>query len=227
MSDKVIDRAEVRSALKEGAFDNKRTKEAAPTKAPGPDVIEVNIPLEPRVRQPPTPEQHAVETVEDEEEVHTSEPEHGRDMPEEMFRNNNQGTPGTEEDELDPVEMLAYLSDSRFPKPDRISSRREAMELDISPLPTINAGTLVGRTFITDPDEEGEQVRAKIDMIEATQHATADGKEKLWEFRCRVGDKKFNEILTFNQMIKWCARDADSDDMFRFDGILDHRGGQH
>ncbi len=48
-SDKVICRAEVRTALKEGAFDNKRAKEAAPTKAPGPDVIEVNIPLEPGV----------------------------------------------------------------------------------------------------------------------------------------------------------------------------------
>ena len=24
-------------------------------------------------------------------------------------------------------------------------------------------------------------------------------------------------------MIEWCARDADSDDMFRFDGIIDHR----
>ena len=233
-SDKVIDRAEVRSALKEGPFDNKRAKEAAPTKAPGPDVIEVNIPLEPRVRQPPTPE-HEVETVEDEEEVPTSGPDQGRDIPVDMFADTKQGTPSMplhtasyeeyaqDEDREDPVIMLAYLTDSRFPKPDWISSYHEAQELEVSSLPTINASTLVGRTFITDPDEEGEQLRAKTDMIEATQHATADGKEKLWEFRCRVGDKKFNEILTFNQMIEWCARDADSDDMFRFDGILDHR----
>ena len=90
-------------------------------------------------------------------------------------------------------------------------------------MPTINVGNLLGRSFITDPDEEGEQLRARIESIEDTEDSTADGKQRLWKFKCRVGNDKFQEVLTYNQMLDWCEREQTSDDMYKFDAILDHR----
>ena len=58
-----------------------------------------------------------------------------------------------EGDEVDPVKMLACLTDSRFQKPDRIASQREAMEWDVSTLPTVNTGALAGRNLHHDIDQ--------------------------------------------------------------------------
>ena len=105
-------------------------------------------------------------------------------------------------------------------------TRREANAAPINdegPVPTVNVGLLMGRTFITDPDEEGEQKRAKIQKIEPADITTADGRQQLYKFRCKVGDHAFEEIITYNQMLEWCNRDVDKDDMYKFDAILDHR----
>ena len=55
--------------------------------------------------------------------------------------------------------------------------------------PTIDATDTLGRTFITSPNESGEQVRARIEEAEFTQQRTADEMEPLIKFRCKVGDE--------------------------------------
>ena len=90
-------------------------------------------------------------------------------------------------------------------------------------LPTIDTSGLLGRTFLPDPDEEGEQHRAKILGVEITEDKNVDGTEELFRFRCKVGEKKFDQILTQRQMMEWCERDNDKDDMYRIEAIIDHR----
>ena len=46
-------------------------------------------------------------------------------------------------------------------------------------LPTIDIGSIIGRTFITTQDEDGEQVRARIDEAKFLQDRTADEAEPL------------------------------------------------
>ena len=71
-------------------------------------------------------------------------------------------------------------------------------------LPTIDSTGLLGRTFIPNPDENGEQTRAKIEGVDLIDQQTADKKEELYKFRCKVGDRTFEHILTYNKMLEWC-----------------------
>jgi len=89
-------------------------------------------------------------------------------------------------------------------------------------LPTIDSTGLLGRTFIPDPDENGEQKRAKLEAVELTGNQTADGKEEIYKFRARVGDKTFEHIMTYNKMLEWCDRDLDKDDMYRIEAVIGH-----
>ena len=76
--------------------------------------------------------------------------------------------------------------------------------------------------FINNPDENGEQVCAKIDEIEFTGKTTPDGKQELFCFRSRVGEKTFENITTYNKMVEWCDCDLGKDDFFGIDSIVGH-----
>ncbi len=91
------------------------------------------------------------------------------------------------------------------------------------PLPTIDIDSLLNRTFITSPDEHGEQTRAKVLSAQPLIETTADGSEQLHKFKCKVGTKVFEEVMSYNQMLDWCERDAHKDDMHTFSTILDHK----
>ena len=90
-------------------------------------------------------------------------------------------------------------------------------------LPELDSADILGRTFITTPDDDGEQRRARIEEAKPVEHRTADDMQPLWAFKCRVGDKVFEEIVTYNRMLEWCDRDLDKDDFFRFVAIHGHR----
>jgi hypothetical protein len=80
----------------------------------------------------------------------------------------------------------------------RIHSRIEAYIKAGGTLPTVHVGELLGRTFISEPDEEGEQLRTKISGIETTDEPTNDNTQQLYKFKCEVNDKVFEEIMTYN-----------------------------
>ena len=106
---------------------------------------------------------------------------------------------------------------------DILRSRRERAVKAGRPLHNIDTSTLLGRTFINDPNEEGEQVRAKIDDIIPTGDWTADRKHRLFRFKAKVGEQRFDKVLTYNKMLEWCERDMLLDGYFEIDGILGHR----
>ena len=83
-------------------------------------------------------------------------------------------------------------------------------------MPVLDMSDLINRTYITNPDKNGEQLRAVIDQIEKTKERTADKKEALYKFRAKAGDKVYEEMMTYNQMLEWCDRDLDKDDFFNF-----------
>ena len=90
-------------------------------------------------------------------------------------------------------------------------------------LPTIDVTDILNRTFITTPDEDGEQKRAKIEDVEVMEERTPDGTEPLLKFKCSVGQEKFEEIMTYNRMLQWCEQAKDADDFFRLTAITGHR----
>ena len=90
-------------------------------------------------------------------------------------------------------------------------------------LPTFDVEDLIGRTFIDNPDDEGVQVRATIEAATPTGRNVADKSERLYKFRCKVGDKAFEEIMSYNKMLEWCDRDLQADDFYRVNDITGHK----
>ena len=62
------------------------------------------------------------------------------------------------------------------------------------PLPTIDLDSLLNRTFISQPDDHGEQTRAKIISAQPLDETTADGSEQLHRFKCKVGAKAYSSM---------------------------------
>ena len=80
-------------------------------------------------------------------------------------------------------------------------------------LPTSDTSTLLRRTFIKSPDENGEQVHATIDRVEFTGKTTPDGKHDLFWFRAKVGEKTLKNVMMYNMMVEWCDCDLKKDDV--------------
>ena len=102
------------------------------------------------------------------------------------------------------------------------SAMEDAVEQGYN-LPTIDVKDIIGRTFISAPDDKGEQRRARIEEVEFSQRRTADEAEPLLRFKCKAGDKRFDEVMTYNRMLQWCDMHKDSDKYFRLETILNHR----
>ena len=95
--------------------------------------------------------------------------------------------------------------------------------LEDGELPTIDVTNLLNRTFIANPDDSGQQTRAKVISAVPVNETDADGVDQIYKFRCKHGDAVFEEIVSYNKMLEWCDRDLDKDDMYRIDTILAHR----
>ena len=245
--DQILHRSRVRSATKGGAFDNFKAKADAPNIRPtlptrvvlGNEDAEAIEDVTKEAAKEPVP---VVETVHEEE-----TPTEPNDDAEELFPSGQanvsevqhpdegkgshdmEASPDDEEKAKIPAPMydektgweshhdwikrvLPYSAKDTVQEEDR----KKALE-------PIDASGLLNRSFITNPDAEGEQLRAIIDRIEKTEEKTADRKETLFKFRAKAGDKVFEEVMTHGKMLEWCDRDLDKDDFYNFSAISGHR----
>ena len=90
-------------------------------------------------------------------------------------------------------------------------------------MPFFKSDDLLGRTFITNPDSDHEQHRARIDGIELLQQSTADGAQPLFKFKCSSKGRTFEEVITYNKMLDWVKRDQHKPHYHRLEAILNHR----
>jgi len=103
---------------------------------------------------------------------------------------------------------------------------RTAMEEIISKggsLPEIDAQDIIGKSFISMPDEKGEQQRARIVDVDISKEKAVDRDEHMLRFKCKVGEKTFDEVLTYNQMLNWIEKSAVEDQYFIVDSIIAHQ----
>ena len=47
--------------------------------------------------------------------------------------------------------------------------------------------------------------------------------EPLIKFRCKVGEKRFKEVMTYNRMLQWCDQHKDSGEFYCLVEINGHR----
>jgi len=94
-----------------------------------------------------------------------------------------------------------------------------------TPLPTYDPRDLVGRTYISSPDDDDDGAQHRVDIIDVIEQnkSVFANQPDVIRFRCRIGDKEFDELLTYNQMLQHVERDTQEEDLWRFKDILDHR----
>ena len=90
-------------------------------------------------------------------------------------------------------------------------------------MPTIDIESIIGRTYLTEPTEDGMRHRGTVvEAIEDHQRNVA-GHPETRKFRCTVKDKDYDEVLTYNQILNYLEKD-DDDGTYKFKEILDHDG---
>ena len=132
----------------------------------------------------------------------------------------------SEESDSEPVNEEQKGDPNKDPTVARNTFLRSAMEDAVKngkDLPTIDIVDILGRTFITTPDHEGEQRRAIVEEAEFLQQRTADQAEPLIRFKCSVGERRFEEIMTYNRMLHWCDQHKLNGDFYAINGICGHR----
>ena len=90
-------------------------------------------------------------------------------------------------------------------------------------LPTIDPDELIGRTYIEPPQDDGTQRRVTIDDIQPEYKSEVDIAPDLYKFKCHVGQEKFDEIMTYNQMRDYVEQSILQEGMHEYQEILDFR----
>ena len=91
------------------------------------------------------------------------------------------------------------------------------------PLPEFDIHEVIGKTFISMPDENGEQRRTKIVDVDVDDEKAVDRNEQMLRFKCQVGEDTFEEVLTYNQMLNWIEKSSLQDQYYVVESITGHK----
>ena len=95
-------------------------------------------------------------------------------------------------------------------------------------MPIFDPTDLVGRTFLMDPQENGERYRTKIlEALVESEEQLAKHPDRI-KFVCSVNDDMYEEILTYNEILEYIAKNEEHDDdqaiVWKFKRIAGHQG---
>ena len=103
-------------------------------------------------------------------------------------------------------------------------------------LPTIDPNDIIGRTYLTPPDEEGQVFRARIVRKIIEQEEDLERHPERVKFLVSVGEDKADAIITFNEVLQLLNDEIDRDtndgtedgstqeQYWRFQEIIGHQG---
>ena len=110
------------------------------------------------------------------------------------------------------------------------SRQDEDGSFSTKPMPEFDPSDLIGRTFLKEPDENGEIQRAivKDTIIQRIEEADGKRREKI-NILLNVGRDKVEEIISYNQLLDYIEKDEQDNDLqeqgfFRFRDIIGHQG---
>ena len=113
--------------------------------------------------------------------------------------------------DIDGGESGAYMGASGGSKPTKTSkvptvfirSRQDdAGPSIIKPMPEFDCDSLIGRTFLLPPQENGERLRAKVTKKVVEEVEAADGNRiPNINFILDIGEGKVEELITYNQLL--------------------------
>lgn len=91
--------------------------------------------------------------------------------------------------------------------------------------PAFNPQDLVGRSFLMDPEEDGQRHRATITrLVENHEDKTLNAAERI-KFFCSISGEEAEQLITYNQMLDYITKDEDNHDIaWKFKKIVSHQG---
>jgi len=123
-----------------------------------------------------------------------------------------------------PPENGESIDESKQPSPTGGEPADTLQASDGHTVPVFNPHDLVGRTFLMDPQENGERYRARI--LEAIQGFDDDlGRNPTRiKFKVSVNNDEFEELLAYNEVADYISRDDTSEVIWKFKRITGHQG---
>ena len=91
-------------------------------------------------------------------------------------------------------------------------------------LTPIDTGDLIGRTYLTDPNEDGTRRRIKIVEQLDVFDSTAANNPAMIRFRAMTDDGVIEDIRTYSQLIDRIESEDGSNDEWHFRSIINHHG---
>ena len=76
-------------------------------------------------------------------------------------------------------------------------------------MPIIHASDLVGRSFLMKTNDNGEKLRAQVvEAVQIYDDKLKDDPDHI-KFVCSVNDDKYEEILSYNEILQHIEKDAE------------------
>jgi hypothetical protein len=92
------------------------------------------------------------------------------------------------------------------------------------PMATISPHDLIGRTFLMNPQEDGQIYRARIvEAVKEHQNQVEERSDRI-RFVCSVNDEQYEEIMSYNDIISHIQKDEDNTTVWKFRRITAHEG---
>jgi hypothetical protein len=91
-------------------------------------------------------------------------------------------------------------------------------------LKIINPGELIGRTFLTEPQEDGQRFRARIVCAIDDSDRELKADPKRIKFICSMNNDAFEDIIAYSDILQHLERDEDDNHVWKFRRIMAHEG---
>jgi hypothetical protein len=97
-------------------------------------------------------------------------------------------------------------------------------EADIQRMPVFNPQDLIGRTFLMNPEEDGQRYRARIIEAVEDRQSTVEQQSDRVKFLCSINDEQYEDIMSYNDIIAHIEKDEEDTTVWKFRRITAHEG---
>jgi hypothetical protein len=112
---------------------------------------------------------------------------------------------------VSPIHNVPLKDRSTMDESKLASTHTDGTSADAPPPPVFNPEDLIGRSFLMDKQEDGQQFRGRIvKLIEDHESKVEDNPTRI-KFRISVNKDKAEEIITYNKMLDYITKDEESD----------------
>jgi hypothetical protein len=127
--------------------------------------------------------------------------------------------------DLDAPNVRTELPDGETePDPPQILKSVRGDSIGQAQLEYIDPTELIGRTFLTPPQEDGQRFRARIVRAIEDHETDLDDDPDRIKFLCSVNDDTFEEVMAYNDIVNFIEKDEEDGTVWKFKRITAHEG---